>query len=704
MTVSNTTSVVYFNGNGALAPIPIPYRFFKNSDLVVLKRSASGVSSVLALNVDYTVVGAGSLVGGTVTPSTAVLTGEMITVARILTLQQLTDLRNQGDYFAEIHEDVFDYLTMLVQQVAESDSRALRHPRDSDSYQAEGRRIANLQDPVDLQDAATKGWASSYIAGLVGAIQGPINNAANIFIAGADGLSHVVQDLATTIGAYIVGYKGRSVGRRLEDRGSAADFGVVADGVTLNDTALATALANTKGGKLMLDDSNYVVVSAFPPNPRGIRVEGTGAIVKPVTGGLKQLNTYTSKFGIGVHKEAMYKAYARLAAGGQLKMLFAGDSTIQGGNGENPSFYLATIVGQIMANKGFNNTVVQNIGVAGTSVSDLNAIPSIDATGANSTDILFIKYGINDPKNRSTYYATYRAKLAAIRAATNGSVNALSIVIIGPTSTYDIPNSRDAKWYEQLREIHVSLAEEFQCAFYDAYALLQDTSSASTFWQDNPFGDNRGVHMLDVGQTWLWGNLFDFLFGRGEISQFAKNNIQNGGAASGSVSVGTPITSFPMVMSVYRCTDGPVNGQMMTIRHVDGGGYQTLFGFGTSPKQIYRTWNVAGSAWTGWSGTTTLATLLNGWVAFGGTRATPGFYRDGNRGYACGTIKSGTVTAGTVLFIVPAELRPTADYVCLNRGAGGGVGIGINGAGNVFLQSAGDATETCLDGLSWPIG
>ena len=34
----------------------------------------------------------------------------------ILPVVQETDLRNQGKFFAEVHEDAFDYLTMLIQK------------------------------------------------------------------------------------------------------------------------------------------------------------------------------------------------------------------------------------------------------------------------------------------------------------------------------------------------------------------------------------------------------------------------------------------------------------------------------------------------------------------------------------------------------------------------------------------------------------
>ncbi|MEZ2724147.1 hypothetical protein ACBQ21_09125 [Pseudomonas putida] len=153
MTVSTTESVVFYDGTGSLAPWPVPFRFFDDTDLAVQKIDANGGSSPLVLGADYSVTGAGNLGGGTVTPTAPLLVGETAIIARVLSPVQETDLRNQGRFFAQIHEDVFDYLTMLIQQTQEGLSRALLRPLGRDYYDAEGRVIANLGDPANDRDA-----------------------------------------------------------------------------------------------------------------------------------------------------------------------------------------------------------------------------------------------------------------------------------------------------------------------------------------------------------------------------------------------------------------------------------------------------------------------------------------------------------------------------------------------------------------------
>lgn len=155
MTVQNTANVAQFNGDGTNKAFPFTFRFFKNTDLVVIKTNAGGTVTPLNLNVDYSVSGAGSLFGGTVTTTAAPLAGETLMIMRELDLVQLTDLRNQGRFYPEVHENVFDYLTMLLQQISESNGRALRRPRGKQDFDAEGRRITNLQDARSGSDAAT---------------------------------------------------------------------------------------------------------------------------------------------------------------------------------------------------------------------------------------------------------------------------------------------------------------------------------------------------------------------------------------------------------------------------------------------------------------------------------------------------------------------------------------------------------------------
>jgi len=117
MTVQTNTNVASFNGNGVTQIFPIAFKFNNDTDLIVLLvDDATGAVSQLTLNSDYTVSGEGDEEGGLINVVVAPALGQRLKVTRVVDILQLTDLRNQGKFFAEVHEDAFDLLTMIAQQ------------------------------------------------------------------------------------------------------------------------------------------------------------------------------------------------------------------------------------------------------------------------------------------------------------------------------------------------------------------------------------------------------------------------------------------------------------------------------------------------------------------------------------------------------------------------------------------------------------
>lgn len=116
-----STSVFPYGGEGG-------FRIFRDEDLVVTTLAPSGARATLALGTDYTVTGAGTYAGGNVVTASNPASGLKVSVARVLAATQDTDLRNQSAFYAELHEDAFDRLTMLVQQLEDQLSRVVALP------------------------------------------------------------------------------------------------------------------------------------------------------------------------------------------------------------------------------------------------------------------------------------------------------------------------------------------------------------------------------------------------------------------------------------------------------------------------------------------------------------------------------------------------------------------------------------------------
>lgn len=173
MTVSTEVSREEYTGNGVTTDFDYRFRVFEAADLVVSVADTTETITVLTLNTDYTVTGAGSRTGGKVKLLSPLAFNWRINIERALPVTQETDIRNQGNFFPEVHEDAFDKLTMLIQQVWGYFGLALRKPTWlAKYYDAQGNRIANLADPINDQDAVNRRSMYSYVEQMIAGVVG----------------------------------------------------------------------------------------------------------------------------------------------------------------------------------------------------------------------------------------------------------------------------------------------------------------------------------------------------------------------------------------------------------------------------------------------------------------------------------------------------------------------------------------------------
>lgn len=152
MALSSTTNRNDYVGNGATSVYPYGFRILSASDLrVTVRLSGASAETTLALNTDYTVSGVGEANGGNVTlVAGALASGAAITIRRVRPLTQLTDIRNQGAFYPEIHEDAFDHAVMITQQQADEIERSVRNAETV---------AASAFDPQLPADIAGAGYA-----------------------------------------------------------------------------------------------------------------------------------------------------------------------------------------------------------------------------------------------------------------------------------------------------------------------------------------------------------------------------------------------------------------------------------------------------------------------------------------------------------------------------------------------------------------
>ncbi|MDW2743702.1 glycosyl hydrolase family 28-related protein [Atlantibacter subterraneus] len=255
MTVSTEVDHNDYTGNGVTVSFPYTFRIFKKSDLVVQVVDLDENITELVLDTDYTVTGAGGYQGGNVILSTALTSGYQISLSRELPVTQETDLRNQGKFFAEIHEDAFDKLTMLIQQVRTWFSLALRKPASiANWYDALNNRISNLADPLSSMDAVNNRTMQSFVEK---AIAGVVGGFGWFHQSGIGAVYRTFQD-------------------KMRDIVSIKDFGVVGDGIADDSAAFQAALSSGHAGIRIPAGTKVNLVTTCKTPARNFSIIGEG--------------------------------------------------------------------------------------------------------------------------------------------------------------------------------------------------------------------------------------------------------------------------------------------------------------------------------------------------------------------------------------------------------------------------------------------
>lgn len=203
MSLSSTTSRNGYTGNGNVDTYSYTFRIFDEDDLVVTVRDTAGVETTLTKTTHYTVSGVGDVGGGSVALVAGAFdwldagndleSGYILTIRRVVGLTQVTDIRNQGDFYPEVHEDQFDKLTMIDQQQQDELDRSITLPETvsgADFDPSLPGDILDSADKVPLVNATGDGFADAADWPTATAINGAAASAAAASASATDASQH----------------------------------------------------------------------------------------------------------------------------------------------------------------------------------------------------------------------------------------------------------------------------------------------------------------------------------------------------------------------------------------------------------------------------------------------------------------------------------------------------------------------------------
>lgn len=116
--IGDVSPRVQYTADGMLTAFAYPFPIFDNEDLTVFLDETEQVSG-------FTVSGAGTSDGGTLTFDTAPGDGVRVTLQRLLSVERTTDFQEGGAFRADTINNELDRQTAMIQQIADESARAL---------------------------------------------------------------------------------------------------------------------------------------------------------------------------------------------------------------------------------------------------------------------------------------------------------------------------------------------------------------------------------------------------------------------------------------------------------------------------------------------------------------------------------------------------------------------------------------------------
>jgi parallel beta-helix repeat protein len=270
-TIGATTPRIQYTATSSQTVFTVPFEFLANADLAVYVNG-----TLKTLTTDYTLTGANTTGGGTLTFVTGRTAGEIVTI-----LGNLAYSRNTNKYTkfgllpAEVLEADFDALQVQAKQLALADQFAIRAPlTDTGSPAMTLPVVATRASKVLGFDASGNPTASSSTVTAMDAAVTAINTIAGAAAGSSGSISHIASGTGATT---------TTVQAKLRETVSVKDFGATGDGTT-NDAAAIQAAIDAAGNNatVVFPAGTYCVGSAglAITSKTGVTLLGQGAKIK----------------------------------------------------------------------------------------------------------------------------------------------------------------------------------------------------------------------------------------------------------------------------------------------------------------------------------------------------------------------------------------------------------------------------------------
>ena len=300
------------------------------------------------------------------------------------------------------------------------------------------------------------------------------------------------------------------------------DFGAKGDGVTDDTEAIRAAVAAAEANGSFevhtgTENDRWLVTSI--ETPRGVEFVWAGRIIKAVTGGTQQQNSYSDNRQTVTGREYLSAFHKQLMASptAALKMTFSGDSTTVG-NGTTPPWNIWESVEDLGIKYGFTGLTSVDAGHGGKATYDWIS-SGLDYVGTDmlgSPDIYIVRWGINDPFDGVGWFPITAAesvenlRIGLADCRSSFDVSQMSIVVMMPSSTNDVLHRLGATYYEDIYLGFKQAARDYQCVFIDTYAWLRDSDNAADWMDTNT--DGYHIHPANVMNMWITSLIGDVIF------------------------------------------------------------------------------------------------------------------------------------------------------------------------------------------------